>query len=263
MRTIASTDGTLIAYDQDGTGPPIVLVHGMTGNRSSFALVRPGLQDELTVVAMDRRGRGDSGDNPDYTIEREFEDVASVVNALEAPVLLFGHSFGAVCALGAAMQSERLAGLMLYEPWITVDDEPLYTPAQLELFDRLLAADDREGITKTLLIDIVGIPAHEVEQVLASPARNERLAAAHTIPREARAEETYRVPTEGARDLTIPVLLLLGGDSPPYAKRVNTMLENTLPNTRTVVMPGQQHVAMRTGPELLVGAILDFWRGIA
>ena len=263
MKTVASADGTLIAYDQDGTGPSLVLVHGTTGSRSSFVLMQPGLQSQLTVVAMDRRGRGDSGDAPDYAVEREFEDVAAVVNALEPPVLLFGHSFGGLCALGAAMQSDRLAGLILYEPWIAFGDESLYTPEQLDQLDELLAEDDREGVLKTLLVDIVGIPRHEVEDILASPARNERLATAHTIPREARAEQTYRLPAEAARTLTMPVRLLIGGDSPPLAERVNAMLEKALPNTQTVVLPGQQHVATRTAPGLVASAILRFSREFA
>ena len=261
MRTVSSADGTLIAYDLDGTGPPIVLVHGMTGSRStSFAGLRPCLQDHLTVVPMDRRGRGDSGDRPDYAIEREFEDVLAVVNALDAPVLLFGHSFGAVCALGAAMQSDRVIGLILYEPWIAVEDESLYTPAQLRRFDEFLAADNREGLTKMLCSEIVGIPPSDMEQLMAAPSWNERLAVAHTIPREARAEETYRLPADQARKSTIPVLLLLGSDSPPHARKVNTMLEKALPDARTVVLPGQHHAAMRKAPDLVAGAILDFWR---
>ena len=116
MKTTSSADGTQIAFEQWGTGPPLLLVHGMTGNRSNFGLIRPGLQDCFTVVAMDRRGRGDSGDSAGYAIEREIEDVDAVIHALDAPVLLFGHSFGALCALGTAMHSNRLSGLILYEP---------------------------------------------------------------------------------------------------------------------------------------------------
>ena len=264
MKTVSSADGTLIAYDQYGAGPPIVLVHGMTGSRStSFVGLRPRLQDDLTVVPMDRRGRGGSGDGPDYAIEREFEDVLAVVNTLGAPVLLFGHSFGAVCALGAATQSDKVDGLILYEPWIAVEDESLYTPAQLEQFDKFLAADDREGLTMMLLSEIVGILPRDMEQLMAAPSWNERLAVAHTIPREARAEETYRLPADQAGKLTIPVLLLLGGDSQPDAKRVNTMLEEALPNARTVVMQGQHPAAMRTAPDMVAGAVLGFWREIA
>jgi pimeloyl-ACP methyl ester carboxylesterase len=101
-----------------------------------------------------------------------------------------------------------------------------------------------------------------MELLLSSPSWASRLAAAHTIPREARAEEAYRLPADQVGKLSIPVLLVLGGDSPHLAGRVNAMLQKTLPNARTVVMPGQQHIAMDTGPDLLVGSVLDFWRDV-
>lgn len=263
VKTVASADGTLIAYDQGGTGPPLVLVHGTTANRSRFQSIRPRLEQQFTVIAMDRRGRGDSGDSAEYTIEREFEDVVAVIDALDAPVVLFGHSYGALCALGAAMQTDRLSGLILYEPWITSEGESLYTPEQLEHLDALLAAGDCESVVRALFTEIAGFPPYEMELLMSSPSWPERMAAAHTIPREARAEESYRLPADQVGELTIPVLLLLGGDSPPLAKRVNDLLAKALPKARTVVMPGQQHIAMTTGPDLLVGAVLDFWQDIA
>jgi pimeloyl-ACP methyl ester carboxylesterase len=116
MKSVTSGDGTLIAYEQGGRGPHLVLVHGISGNSSVWEAVRPRLEEHFTVARMDRRGRGGSGDSTEYSIEREFEDVASVVNALDAPVLLFGHSYGAICALEAATRTDKLSGLVLYEP---------------------------------------------------------------------------------------------------------------------------------------------------
>lgn len=263
IKTVTSADGTLIAYEQGGSGPHLVLVHGTTANRARFASIRPRLEEQFTVTTMDRRGCGDSGDNPEYAIDREFEDVVAVVNAVGAPVLLFGHSYGALCALGAAMRTDKLSGLILYEPWIISGGESLYSPGQLERLDALLAEGDREGIVKTMFAEIVGMPPHEMGLLTSSPSWPGRVAAAHTIPREARAEESYRLPADQVAKLSIPVLLLLGGDSPPLAGRVNAMLEKTLPNARTVVMPGQQHIAMDTGPDLLISAVLDFWRGMS
>ena len=198
METIASADGTSIAFERAGTGPRLVVVHGMTGNRRGFDSVRPFLHADLTVATMDRRGRGDSGDNPDYAIEREYEDIIAVTNALRPPLLLYGHSFGAVCALGAAMQSDSISGLILYEPWMVVDDQSLFTQAQLERFDELLANDDREGVLRTLLVDIVGISSREMDQIMSEPGWNERIDVARTIPREARAAESYRLPADKA-----------------------------------------------------------------
>jgi pimeloyl-ACP methyl ester carboxylesterase len=263
MKTVASADGTLIAYEQGGAGPHLALVHGTTANRVRFASIRPRLEEHFTVTTMDRRGRGDSGDKPEYAIEREFDDVVAVVNAVGAPVLLFGHSYGALCALGAAMRTDKLSGLILYEPWIIAEGESLYTPEQLERLDTLLAVGDREGVAKALFAEIAGFPPHEMELLTSSPSWPDRVAAAHTIPREARAEESYRLPADQIGELSIPILLLLGGDSPPLAGRVNAMLEQALPNARTVVMPGQQHIAMETSPDLLIGAILGFWRDIS
>lgn len=263
METIASADGTLIAFEQGGTGPPLLVVHGMTGNRTNFQFVRPFLHADLTVVTMDRRGRGDSGDSPDYAIEREYEDIIAVTGALHPRPLLYGHSFGAVCALGAAMQSDSISGLILYEPSMVVGDQSVFTLAQLERFDELLANDDLQGVLRTLIVDIVGVSSRDMDQITSEPGWNERIDVARTIPREARATESYRLHADRAGKLSTPVLLLLGGDSPPVASRVNTMLEMALPNARTVVMPGQQHIADRAGPDLLAGAILDFWRDIA
>lgn len=262
METVTSADGTPIAYDQGGSGPSLVLVHGTTADRTRWALVRPRLEGHFTVTAMDRRGRGDSGDAGAYTLNREFEDVAAVVAAANMPILLFGHSYGALCALGAALQTERLSGLILYEPWINEEGGTLYTPEQLERLDALLAEGDREGVVKTLFGEIAGFRPHEMDLLISTPFWPKRVAMAHTIPREARAEEAYRLPANEVTKLSIPVLLLTGGDSPPPAGRVNAMLRSMLPNARIAIMPGQRHIAMTTGPDLLVDAVLEFWREI-
>jgi len=103
---------------------------------------------------MDRRGRGDSGDRPEYAIEREFEDVATVVNSLDAPVLLLGHSIGAVCALEAAMRTDMLAGLVLYEAPVRQGESWYPSPDLLERLESLLAIGDREGVIRTFLAEV-------------------------------------------------------------------------------------------------------------
>lgn len=262
MKTVASADGTLIAYEQGGNGPHLVLVHGSALNRVRWASIRPLLEEHFTLTAMDRRGFGDSGDSPEYSIVREFEDVAAVVDALDAPALLFGHSFGALCALEAAMRTDSLAGLVLYEPSIFEGDS-FCSHEQLEHLERLIAAGDREEVVKTFLAEIMGMPPHQIEALQSSPTWPIRVAAAHTLPREHRGEDSYRLPEDRASKLSIPVLLLKGGDSPPIFGKVIARLENVLPNARTVVMPGEQHLAMNTSPDLVVGAVLGFWRDMS
>src|SRR5262249_16623751 len=97
MKTVTSEDGTTIAYDQTGTGPPLGLVDGAP-NRQRFALNGPLaaiLADRFTVVTYDRRGRGDSGDPPPYAVLREIEDLAAVIDATGGPAYVYGISSGA------------------------------------------------------------------------------------------------------------------------------------------------------------------------
>ena len=75
-----------------------------------------GAEQRFTVYALDRRGRGGSEDAQPYTIEREFDDVAATVNAIGEPVNVLGHSYGALCALEAALRTDHIRKLVLYEP---------------------------------------------------------------------------------------------------------------------------------------------------
>ncbi|HEU4397426.1 MAG TPA: alpha/beta fold hydrolase, partial [Actinomycetota bacterium] len=79
---VVSRDGTEIGYWTSGEGPPLLLVHGTTADHTRWRPLLPYLEPHATVYALDRRGRGTSGDAPDYGVAREFEDVAAVVDAV-------------------------------------------------------------------------------------------------------------------------------------------------------------------------------------
>jgi alpha-beta hydrolase superfamily lysophospholipase len=68
IELVVSSDGTQIAYQRSGSGPPLVLAHGTSGDRSSFRLVEPLLARRFTVCAVDRRGRGRSGVAPELLV---------------------------------------------------------------------------------------------------------------------------------------------------------------------------------------------------
>src|SRR5512136_1287001 len=126
MEKVSSADGTSIAYQRSGTGAPLVLVHGTGGTHSRWAPIVPALEKHFTVYAVDRRGRGESSDAAAYTIEREFEDVAALVKAIGEPANLFGHSFGGICSLEAALCAQHVSRLILYEPPIPVASAQIY-----------------------------------------------------------------------------------------------------------------------------------------
>jgi pimeloyl-ACP methyl ester carboxylesterase len=256
MNTLQSTDGTMIAYYQSGSGPPLVLVHGGTADHTRWAPVLPPLESHFTIYAIDRRGRGGSGDTEPYTIEREFEDVAAVIDSISEPVNLLGHSFGAVCALHAALLTPNIRKLILYEPPPPGFKE---SPDTLARMQALLDAGDRDGVISTFLLEAAGLSPQELEMMRSVPAWQGRVAAAHTILRELNSLEALSpFSEERFRQLRVPTLLLLGGDSIKLYRECIEQLHAMLPNSRITVMPGQQHVAMNTAPDLFVRDVLAF-----
>jgi pimeloyl-ACP methyl ester carboxylesterase len=258
MDKIISKDGALLACQRTGVGSPLVLVHGTGGSAARWAPILPALETHFSLYALDRRGRGGSGDAPDYSLEREFEDMASVVDSIQPPVDLLGHSFGGMCALEAALLTPHTRKLILYEPPIPVEGVPIYPAGVIDRLEAMLAAGDREGVLSTFVQEVVRTPSHEFELLRASPAWPARVAAAHTLPRELRAHERYRFNPERFKSLSVPTLLLLGGDSPAFFKAAIEVVDNALPNSKVVVLPGQQHIAMDTAPDLFVREVINF-----
>ena len=257
MQKVTSRDGTSIAYWRSGQGSPLVLVHGTSADHTRWRTVLPALEERFTVYAVDRRGRGESGDSDEYAIEREFEDVASVVDSIREPVNLLGHSYGALCSLEAALLTSNIRKLILYEPPIPVGIE-IFTPGIIDKLQALLDAGDRDGVVATFMREVARVRPEDLKLLQSLPAWKARVAAAHTIPREERATRDYSFDPQRFSRLNTSTLLLIGGDSPPFLKAGNEALQRVLPDCRTVVMPGQQHAAMDTGTELFVTEVLRF-----
>src|SRR3712207_3018923 len=233
-----SKDGTPIAYWRSGEGPPLVLVHGTAADHGRWRPVLPAFEERFAVCAVDRRGRGGSGDSEDYAIEREFEDVAAVVDSLGEPAFLLGHSYGALVALEAALLTRSVRKLVLYDPGIEVEGEVVSPPEVVGRLEALLEAGDREGVVATTMREIAGLPPETVEYMRSQPAWQARVDAAHTIPRELRAVKAYRLDRERFGDLGVPTLLLSGSESPAALRKAAEEVDEMLPDSRLVVMPG-------------------------
>jgi pimeloyl-ACP methyl ester carboxylesterase len=229
-------------------------VHGTSADRHTFRFIEPMLAQRFTVHCVDRRGRKGSPDDGVYAIDREFADVATIVNTLPEPPILFGHSFGGSVALGASRLC-RLRGLMLYEasPGIQSIDRDL-----LARLDRLAEDNRREELLATFMTDFAGLSSEDLGHFMSAPFWPGRVDAAPTIPREIRAEEAYvPVPADFAA-VTAPALLLLGTDSGDWARRGTDVIRTALPHSRVVLLHGQGHLATMTAPELLTQIIVQF-----
>ena len=254
---VTSSDGTRIGFHRSGEGPPLVLLHGATGAHWSFRYILPSLVSSFTLYAVDRRGRGESGDASEYSIEREFEDVAALVDSLDEPAAVFGHSYGATVALGAAPLTPTVARLVLYEgsPGISVVPHEY-----LERIEELVDCGEREEAL-VYALGLFGLTPEEVEQLRSAPTWPVRVAAAHTVAREVRGEESYRVEPERFAGVAAPALLLLGGESPDWAREGTERIRGALPDARIAVLPGEGHAAIMTAPELVADEVMRFLAG--
>jgi pimeloyl-ACP methyl ester carboxylesterase len=257
MLETKSKDGTRIAFERTGQGPPLVLVHGTTADHTRWAPVLGELEARFTVHAMDRRGRGGSGDSPDYTLEKEFDDVAAMVDSIGEPAHLLGHSYGAKCSLEACLRTNHVRKLVLYEPPIPAGI-PIYSAGLVERMQSSLDAGDRDWVVTSFFREVVRMPEAELALLRSLPNWPARVAAAHTIPREMRVDETYQFDAARFASFRVPTLTLLGGDSPGFLKRGTELVANALSTNRTVILPGQQHAAMNTAPEMFAREVIAF-----
>jgi pimeloyl-ACP methyl ester carboxylesterase len=256
---VTAPDGVRIAAEVGGEGPPLVMVHGAGSARWSFDRVRPHLESRFTVWALDRRGRGDSGDGEGaYELDREVEDVAAVVREAGPGAFLFAHSYGALVSAAAAARVGGLSRLVLYEgPMGGVLADEGWTAR----FEANVRAGARDAAVRDFMSDVGGYTGEEIEAMRRTPVWEARKRTAHTVPRELRAEHALALERVGLADLETPTLLLVGSRSPAWAQRSTQAYAQTIPNAEVHTLEGHGHGAATGAPELLASEILGFAGG--
>jgi pimeloyl-ACP methyl ester carboxylesterase len=256
--TVTSADGTRIACERGGRGPTLVLVHGaLTDACHAWDEVRARLEEAFTVVSMDRRGHGASGDSQAYALDREVEDVLAVVAVAESPAILVGHSFGAVCALEAARHAPGLRALVLYEGG-PCDGRVMVPAGAADQIACDLARGDRDAALSDMLLRVVHLSPRQVAHAHRDPTWAEHLANVDTVARELGARRALTIDARELHDIHTPVLLLVGSRSPPAMQQATAALARGLPHVRVVTLEGQGHGAMHSNPALFVATVLEF-----
>ncbi len=255
---VRSTDGTQIAVFAHGDGPPIVLVHGALSDHTRLDPVAEALQPGNSTYQVDRRGRGASGDGPAYAIEREFEDVAAVVDEVAARrgrhVALFGHSYGADCAMGAAALTRNVGHLILYEPGLAFR----FRPGSIEAVELAVAAGDREAAMLAMLVGVVEATDEEISAMRASPIWQRRLEFVGTVPRELYATRDWEYVPGSLDGVTAPTLILAGSESPSPQDEATHRAARAIRHARIETLDGHGHFAIQTDPALVARVIRSF-----
>lgn len=257
---VQSADGTTLAVWVEGEGSPLVMVHGSLQDHTASAVLVDELRSGVRTFSMDRRGFGASGDAAGYSIEREFEDVAAVADAVAArtrgPVALWGHSYGANCAMGGAALTPNIHHLVLYEPSLGL----AYPPGSIDSIEDKVAAGEMEAALLEVLVDIAGMTDEEVQAMRSNPKMSwaARLATVPTVPRECRAEDGWTYKPGQFDSIAAPTLMLTGSESPPVVTDATHQAAAAIPDARIEVLEGHGHFAHRTEPAMVAAIIKQF-----
>lgn len=257
METVTSADGTPIAYERTGSGPPLVLVHGATVDHTTWVQALPFLEEQFTVYAIDRRGRGESSDAEVYALDREVEDVVAVVESIGEPIHLLGHSFGGLVSLEAAVRTESLRRLVLYEGSPHVDRSADEKQALAEIRTAIDEGDRDEALIM-FYREIGHLTEEEIEYIRSQPTWQQRIDVVHTALREVEVGYEYDFEPDRFRELTTPTLLLVGEESSATEHQAAETLCDVLPDCRIAILDNQQHVAYRMAPELFAQTVIEF-----
>ena len=257
MRTTLSADGTKIAFDQTGEGPPVILVVGAFNDRSTGAPLAKALESHFTVLNYDRRGRGASGDTLPYAVEREVEDLDSLIREAGGAARVFGYSSGGTLALDAAARGLNITKLALYEaPFMVGDDGPRPSKDMAAQLANLVSSGRRGDAVELFQTRLVGIPEAVVVQLRHAPFRPALEATAHTLVYEATIVGDLELPMARLRSIKAPALVVYGGESPAFMGNGAKALAKALPDGNVRALDGQNHDIV---PSALAPVLVDFF----
>ncbi len=240
--TAISADGTHIAFERTGDGPPVILMGGALNNKAMYGASKKLLSAKFTVINYDRRGRGESGDSGagQYTIDREIEDLEAVIAAAGAPCFVFANCTGGMIAINAAARGVPMVKLAMYEPPYAAPQTPD------DFLDRLngLIADDRRSDAVSLFQrEFVGFP----DEVVAG-FRNHQIWGifedlAPTLVYDCTISIHHgAIPFELLPKISVPTLVIDGGDSPEWQRAACETLAREIPRGRHHRFPGESHI---------------------
>ncbi|TDD37656.1 alpha/beta hydrolase [Actinomadura sp. KC06] len=259
MNKAISADGTSIAFERTGDGPPVVLVAGALCDRMATDPLAAELGRNFTVFCYDRRGRGDSGDKAPDTVQQEIDDLGALIAEAGGEAAVYGHSSGAALALHAAASGLPITGLVLHEPPFLLEDDP-EEPERSQALLRTIKehlAQDRPADAIAAFLTPTGMPQQLIDFMSQNPGTQ---ASARTLPIDPFAmvsEDSRggRTPVEQAREVTVPTLVLCGGDSHSWMIETAEQIAAAMPNGRHLVLPDQGHIV---AADVLAPVLTDY-----
>lgn len=255
MYTVTSADGTSIAYEQRGEGPPLILVHGGSSPQYWEPIV-PRFSDDFRVVIPHRRGVGASEDTDEYSLEQGSQDVRAVIDAVDGDPVLFGHSFGGLLAIETA-RSASIRKLIAYEPAVLVGEYREQATLAEQMQARIDDGNRREAMKYYVREVMHGGDIKDLDGWLDEwPPWPDIVGLTENIVRINRAIEEYRLPD--SLDIDTPALLLTGTEGPPHLKDGIRAVHEALPNSRLLEFEDVGHGGPTEAPDRVTSEVRRF-----
>ncbi len=254
---LTSPTGVVLAYEVEGRGPPLILVHGSFSNHhSNWALITPKLVQQFTVFSLARRGRGGTDATRNHSLLDEAHDLGALIEAINDKVFLIGHSYGAQVALAATgLYRANIRKLVLYEP-----PKPESVPPKiLRELERISRKGDWALLAETFFRKVLMVPPRELEELRQSVSWSTIVGDACASLHDLIALTSHDSSADHFGSLDIPVLLQVGSES-PRDMFATDLLARVLPDVRIEELKGQGHEGMNTAPDYYARSLLDFLR---
>lgn len=257
---VRSADGTAIGYEAVGSGPPLVVVHGSSADRTQWEPLKAPLAEHFTVYLYDRRGRGASdAEAGPYSLTAEAQDLLAVLEEIGEPAFVFGHSYGGLVTLKAAvLDPSRFRSLLIDETPAGLPGPPQMEPETAEGMKAALDSGGRDGALEFFLRNVVGLDDAQVENVRGSEMWENRKGIVHTMPREAQESATYVREADALAALTIPVRFVIGSDSTGPMREAIDAVHADMPQSELVVVDGRLFTTMYSDAPAAARQIVDF-----
>lgn len=254
-KTLRTPAGVQLGYETYGSGPPLVLVHGaFSDHRTNWVHVKSMLAERFSVYAVARRGRGATDATEGHKLTDEVADTIALMERIGEPAALLGHSYGAHVALGVAAEiAQRVATLVLYEP----PRLDLLTREHLAELEQLGARGEWDSMAWTFFSEALEVPPADLAAYRESDDWAGVLADAPATLGDLSALSRHSFQLEQCAEVTMPVLLQTGSESPPHLWMTD-VLERHLPTARVEILEGQAHEGMTTNPEQYARSVIRF-----
>ncbi|MGW4025282.1 alpha/beta fold hydrolase [Streptomyces sp. NPDC005009] len=252
---ISSRDGTSLAYESAGRGATIVLVSGAMSTGATAAPLAAPLSERFRVVVYDRRGRGVSGDTAPYSVEREIEDLAALIEAVGGEAALHGVSSGGALALRAAASGLPVHHVSVYETPYAMSEEDLGERARYT--ERLTAAlaEGRRGDAVELFLRLTGLGEDVIQGARQSPMWAGMESIAPSLAYDDAVMGDGSVPRELLSSIRVPVLSIAGDASPAWMREAARAIAESVPRGTYRTLEGQTHMVE---PDVLAPVLADF-----